>query len=432
VETAREYDVIVAGGGPSGIAAALAAAACGARVLVIEREAVLGGNVARALVHTICGLFLPSPERQAVHAHAGLPRALATRLQKDGSAGGVEWAGGAGFVAIDPFAFASLAECLLAENSRIDVERGASVTVVALADSGPSEVCFLGENGRAGRAAAWNVIDTSGDAVAATLAGAATEQAAAADLQHASYIFRIDGADADALDNMERARTSTAVARAARSGELPASACSIVVRAGLPAGSFYVTLNLPKPVSAGFDPLDAACFRSVEELAGRDADAVFAFLVATRPPLRHATIGAKAARFGIRETRRVRGLVRLEQADVLAGTRRDDEACMSTWPVELWHSHERMTFRHVAAASSIPLGCLVADHPSGRLAMAGRCASASHEALGAIRVIGTSMATGEAAGVLAALAAARRSSLAAIDAAEVRALVASGATAERV
>jgi hypothetical protein len=96
--------------------------------------------------------------------------------------------------------------------------------------------------------------------------------------------------------------------------------------------------------------------------------------------------------------------------------------------VETWDSHKRMSLRQVAGAASIPLGCLVARHPSQRFAMAGRCASASHEALGAIRVVGTAMAMGEAAGMAAALAARGTTDLAAVSAASVRDVVASGAT----
>ncbi len=89
---------------------------------------------------------------------------------------------------------------------------------------------------------------------------------------------------------------------------------------------------------------------------------------------------------------------------MLAGRRSADEVALSTWPIELWHDHRRAIFEYPAGPCSIPLGALVSrSHP--RLGMAGRCLSATHEALGALRVIGTALATGEAIGVAAALAA---------------------------
>jgi hypothetical protein len=51
----------------------------------------------------------------------------------------------------------------------------------------------------------------------------------------------------------------------------------------------------------------------------------------------------------------------------------------------------------------IPYGCLVPTQ-ADRLLVAGRCVSASHEALGAIRVMPPSFAMGEAAGTAAAIA----------------------------
>ena len=108
-------------------------------------------------------------------------------------------------------------------------------------------------------------------------------------------------------------------------------------------------------------------------------------------------------RVGVRETRRLRGCVVVERDDVLRGRRRDDEVVLSSWPIELWHDHRRARFEYPEAPCGVPLGALVsASHP--RLGMAGRCLSASHEALGALRVIGTALATGEAVGAAAALA----------------------------
>jgi hypothetical protein len=75
--------------------------------------------------------------------------------------------------------------------------------------------------------------------------------------------------------------------------------------------------------------------------------------------------------------------------------------------------------RYPAGPCSIPLGALVScSHP--RLGMAGRCLSASHEALGALRVIGTALATGDAVGRAAAIAADSDRNLWQVKAEEVR------------
>jgi hypothetical protein len=97
-----------------------------------------------------------------------------------------------------------------------------------------------------------------------------------------------------------------------------------------------------------------------------------------------------------------------------------DEVCRSSWPIELWTDHRRARFEYPVRPCSIPLGALVSQR-SPRLGMAGRCLSASHDAMGALRVIGTALATGEAIGVTAALAADRCSGLDAIAASDVRA-----------
>lgn len=56
VATGNEYDVIVIGGGPAGIGAALAAAETGARTALIERDSIIGGTTVQAEVCDM-GLF---------------------------------------------------------------------------------------------------------------------------------------------------------------------------------------------------------------------------------------------------------------------------------------------------------------------------------------------------------------------------------------
>jgi hypothetical protein len=417
-----QYDVAVIGGGPAGIAAALAASGCGASVLLVEGRDQLGGNVTQAFVHTICGLFLPSAHNVPVHVHEGVPRVFSEALLDRGDAGDVQWAGPAGYLPIDPAGFASLASALCDSAPRLERAMNTELVEIGLpfGNLEPFALELAGGVAIGRSVTAWTVVDTTGDANVATLLGAPTEAAAPADLQHPSYIFRMDGVETSLLDRMEAARTTTVAAREVRRAELPESCSSIVFRHGLRPGTVYVTMNLPKPDPNTFDPLDPKTIIQMSEKAGADADELVRFLVRERPPFRGSKGGARPARIGIRETRRITGLTRLDADAILEARRREDEVCVSTWPVELWTSHDRLLFRHAPGYSSIPIGALIADHPSRRLAMAGRCASASHEALGAIRVIGTSMATGEAAGVMCALATAASRDLASVDAARVR------------
>jgi hypothetical protein len=110
---------------------------------------------------------------------------------------------------------------------------------------------------------------------------------------------------------------------------------------------------------------------------------------------------------------------------VLDGRQHADGVAMSSWPIELWDDYRRARFQYPARACSVPLGSLSSrSHPG--LAMAGRCVSASHEALGALRVIGTALATGAAAGRAAALAADARCAIGDVDPARVRASAVGG------
>ena len=105
---------------------------------------------------------------------------------------------------------------------------------------------------------------------------------------------------------------------------------------------------------------------------------------------------------------------------MLAAGEHPDAVARSSWPIELWHDHRGASFEYPKAACDITLGALIsASHP--RLGVAGRCLSASHEALGALRVLGTALASGEAIGVAAALAADAQTGLPAIAASDVRA-----------
>jgi hypothetical protein len=233
---------------------------------------------------------------------------------------------------------------------------------------------------------------------------------------------RLEAVADAALEPFARLQLTASVARAASRGELPAECVSRVARPDGRSGSLFLTLTLPPLEGRPFEPLEPAYVEALGARARALAERVVEYLRRAREGFAAARVADWPARVGIRETRRVQGRVVLEREDVLEGRRRDDEVALSSWPIELWEDHRRARYEHPAGPCSVPLGALVSrSHPS--LGAAGRCLSASHEAHGALRVIGTALATGEAAGVAAALAADAGVALADVEPARVRARI---------
>jgi hypothetical protein len=421
VADAPRFDVAVVGGGPAGLAAAWAAAGQGARTLLLERSGCLGGNASLAFVHTICGLYHSAEVGDAVLAHAGLPARFAAALQRAGAAGSPERAGKVWFLPTDPERIPAVAAELSAQRPALEVRCSCELLAVRVPGT-PRDDFVLGLTGGATAHAAI-LLDTSGDAAAGAAAGARCEAEPGSRLQNPSFIVRLAGVDTRRLEGFARLRVSHAIAGAVRAGALPVEAESVLVRPFGPAredGEAFLQLNVPKPADRPYAPLDPASLGRLEAVARNLTETVLEHLRAEREGFGAARVAAWPARIGVRESRRLVGTERLVREDVTEGRRREDEVALSTWPIELWSDHRRARFVHPAGPASVPLGALVsASHP--RIGMAGRCLSASHEALGALRVIGTALATGEALGVAAAWAAAAGSSLGAIAPASVRA-----------
>jgi len=415
----ESYDVAVVGGGPAGIAAALAAARRGARTLLVERGAQLGGNAANAFVHTICGLYhAAAGDDPPAYAHTGFPRRFAEGLRRFGGAGEPERAGRVFVLPTYPAAFAAYAAQLCGQAPSLKVSLDSELIAADLGGE-PALETIRGDR-RAG-ARARIVIDSSGDAAVAALATLATDRAAAEALQSPSYIVHVSGVAAEETLGFGRLRLAYSIAGATRSGDLPPGCESVLVRPGAGAGEAYITLNVAKP--RDYDPLDRAQVEILETRARADAESLVRFLRLNRPGFRDCAIAAWPRRIGVRETRRLRGRATMHEDDILEARRNADEVALSTWPIELWDDHRRARFLYPTGAASIPLAALI-SRDSGRLGMAGRCMSATHEALGALRVIATAMATGEAIGTAAALAADSGRDLVAVDAAAVRRVIA--------
>jgi hypothetical protein len=410
-----EFDVVIVGGGPAGLAAAWAGSRAGAHCGLFERASELGGNATQAFVHTICGLYEPASRGDALPLHPGLPTQVTRQLQRAGVAGEPERAGRVWVLPIEPPRLGRWLKTASVGYTGLRVATGVELVGANFSDDG-ADLHFAGA--RTERVRARIVIDTSGDAAVAQLAGVATHQTAADLLQLPSFIFRMGGVDRAQLVGFAKLRVTHALAGAARHGELPEACESVLVRPAAEPDEVYVTLNLPRP-AAGYDPLDVKCLDEMAARARQNAQQIADYLRSTRSEFSDSRIVEWPSRVGVRETRRLAGAVEIDRDWVLDGRSDPDEVARSSWPIELWTDHRRARFEYPTASCSIPLGAL-RSRSQARLGTAGRCLSATQPAHGALRVIGTALATGEAIGSAAALAVDRGVALDAIAAAEVR------------
>ncbi len=396
-------DVLVLGGGGAGLAAAVSAARMGAHTVLVERHGALGGMATAALVHSICGLYLLREEPGAVLAHHGLPAEFAARLIRSGAASGPVRMGRLDVLPHSPPGLAGVADDLAGECASLEVRL--HTECLAVRGAGRVESVELSTRGQRSTLAPCTVVEASGDAALVTLAGLATDQAPADRLQRPAFIFALHTVDVAALDEAGRIRLAHQIAAAVGAGQLTPGGLGAQLRATGRGSEVYVTVDLA--AGPDFDPLNPAQLAALEREGRQIATQLTAFLRAHHAAFRHAELAAFPTRVGLRESRRVRGRAVVTGADVLRGTARADAVALGTWPMEL---RERATgprwhFPDANRPTQIPLDALRAAGAENVWA-AGRCLSCDHEAQAALRVIGTCLATGEAAGVAAALQAA--------------------------
>jgi hypothetical protein len=157
---------------------------------------------------------------------------------------------------------------------------------------------------------------------------------------------------------------------------------------------------------------------------------IAAFLRRYVPGFEKAYVVQSGVNIGVRETRRIMGEYQLTADDILQARKFPDVIARSTYPVDI-HNPEGAgtTLKRVPPgdAYDIPLRSLLPQNIDGVL-VAGRCISGTHEAHSSYRVMPVSMATGQAAGVCAALAVRRKESPRAVPAEDVqRELIRQGA-----
>jgi len=423
-----EFDVVVLGGGPAGIAAAACAARGGASTLLVERYGFLGGMGTAAGVTNFCGLHanVHGEIRRVVH---GVADELLARIDRlDGLNAPHLVLGRIHAQAYEMPAFKCAADELLAA-AGARVLHHALGAGVALRENGDVEALFV--ETKSGRRAirARFFVDCSGDGELAHRAGATMEHGdGQGSALYPTLMFRIGGVDpARAADAW---RTIPALMdECARRGEFSFPRRGAIVRPQKNPAEWRVNVTqLRNADGTAVDGTDADALSAAEIEGRRQAVEYLGFLRARVPGFERAYLLDLATQLGVRETRRLVGEYMLGGDDIVGCADFDDAIGVNGWPLEL-HVAGDVQWRWPPEGSrgynQLPWRMLLPARGKarvpGNLLVAGRCASMTHEGQSAARVSGACFVMGEAAGNAAAMSLASGVAAHALDPAALQA-----------
>lgn len=402
-----EYDVVVLGGGPAGIAAATAAARAGQSTLLIESYGFLGGMGTAAGVTNFCGLHanVRGTIKQVVH---GIADDLLSRIQALGGLNEPHTIFGNKIAAqaYDNAAFKVAADDLVIDSGAKLLFHAQLVGVVM---QGPSHIQAALIETKSGRYAvlAKTFIDCSGDGDLAAFAGAPFEKGTSGhDMMYPSTMFRVNGVDAAVAGDAYN-RFGDLMEEAEKRGRKFPRKTPIIRPQKNPAEWRANVTQLANADGTPVDGTNAAQLSDAEVLGRRQIVDFFQFLRASAPGFENAYILEIAPQVGVRETRRVVGEYQLSEHDVLQCASFDDSIGVNGWMIEehvagniafKWQDIPASRgFNHLPYRMLLPLQV-------DNLLVAGRCASMTHMGQSAARVSGGCFVMGQAAGTAAALA----------------------------
>lgn len=424
-----EFDVVVVGGGPAGLMAAIAAAHQGLSTIIVERYGFLGGAGTMGGLSTFCGLHarVHGEDKRVVR---GFTDELLDRLDAAGglAAPHLTIEDRIQAQAFDISVYKKVADDILLAHGAQILFHTSAVAVTKSADDRIDTVIVESKSGR--QALRGRIfIDGSGDADLAHWAGAPYE--VSEKLLYPSLMFRINNVDparagrawktiGDLMEQAEAAGTHTFPRKKplVRPQRNPIEWRSNITQLSTEEG---------RPI----DGTDVQQLTHGEIEGRRQSFDAFGFIRDNQAGFEESYIVDLAPQVGIRETRRIVGPYQLTEDDILDCVDFDDAIGVNGWPVEA-HVAGDVVFRfpereNTRGFNQLPFRIIVPQRITN-LYVVGRCASMTQWGQSSARVTGGCFVMGQAAGTAAALAIENDVAVADVDVSELqRRLVADGA-----
>lgn len=391
-ETIGDYDVVIAGGGPAGICAAVSAAQEGMNVIIIEKAGILGGNLTMGHVAPYLGVYgentLADKINDLVSGEHRVGLCYDTELAKIKLTRFVAESG------VKVYLNTSVADVVM--------ENGNIKAVVIATQCGLK--CITGKV----------FIDATGDGVLSFLAGEEIEMGREDGLmQPASVMFTITGVDKEQTLTCEHEQKETIIKRgsylelcrkACESGELPENVNIVRLYPTVNEGERLVNATQQN----GVNGLDPEQYNAAQVALREQMLMVVDFLKNNVEGFENIRIKDSSDIVGIRESRRVMGLYKITAEDLYEGKTYEDTVvhrcyfCIDIHNPAGGGQAEDDAFTHLPQNYDIPYRAMVPKR-TANLIVAGRCISGTHRAHASYRVMNICMCMGEAAGAAASV-----------------------------
>ena len=367
IPVAEEVDVLVAGGGPAGIAAALASAREGARTTLVERYGYPGGMITGANVVAVLGCG----DGQIARVQ-GVTLEIGKRLDKLGAITPLRY----GDYSVDPEIFKwQVTEMLLESGVNVLFHTMACAPIL---NAGVVAGAFT--ESKSGRQAikATVTVDATADADLAFRAGCACDD----ETHDVTLGMVIQGVDKDKVADFSR--------------KSPDKYQAVVEEAARRNGGIMLGKGrLLKDI----DVADASALTRAEIQLRRESFGALMYLREHMPGYEDARIAVTRHQIGVRQGRRIRGEYTFVIDDLLSNRHfHDGIARLGAYLLDYGSSYAIKGLDY-----DVPYRCLVPEQIDGIL-VAGRCISCDYQSCNTLRLIAPCFATGQAAGCAAAIA----------------------------
>lgn len=420
-------DVVVLGAGPGGVAAAMAAARNGAKVLLIERMGFVGGNLASGLPLLA---FLDSQGRTVT---GGFAQELVNRLSDmKGTYGHRVCPFHNSTTVINPMYTRICLFEMLKENN-VDLLLHCEITDAKVVNGEIRSVTAVGK-GTEIEVEANVFIDATGDGDVAYMAGATYElgQKDTGVLQPPTLMFDLGGIDFNTFfdyleehpeelpygSNLDHIRPGydakffrespnhvffglkAMIAKLRQEGKCPIDRDTVIyIRQPI---ADHVTINTVRILN--FNGTDVHELSRGEQEGHLQILPIIKMLQEHVPGFENCYLSSINPFIGIRETRRIVGEKMLNKDDVIAGSIPEDTIALGSYIIDIHSGDGNKTYiKNLDGPYGISYGCTISKDIDG-LMMSGRCISVDAVSFGSTRVMPTCMAVGDGVGIAAALA----------------------------